>query len=246
MLLDNLTDWLENSSSTPVVLVDATVRNVTTQQEVHLYFSNKPYRTSDDIAIFNDIINNDVVLTESISEADSEISFGDIELLNYSAEFDALLDGTKYIWVNRPIVIYYGDSSWSSSYADLETNFVVIFKGNITGIDSKSVNTVNIKFTDKLEKLNYPISESKLGPYGTWGGTTASGTKQNEETSRPIIFGEVFNTAPLLIDPVADDGYALQYMFNCTNTNINSGILENGESEAILEIRDNGLKIYPE
>jgi hypothetical protein len=33
-------------------------------------------------------------------------------------------------------------------------------------------------------------------------------------------------------------------MFNCSNPNSPTGILENGIANQVLEIRDNGLKIY--
>ena len=92
----------------------------------------------------------------------------------------------------------------------------------IADIDSSAREFINIKVRDKLERLNTPLTESTLGTYGTW-----AGGQSNQDTIKPIIFGEVFNIEPLLIDPSQ-----IEYMFS------------NGSSELLIEIRDNGVPVY--
>ena len=52
---------------------------------------------------------------------------------------------------------------------------------------------------------------------------------QNADTIKPLVFGEVFNMSPLLIDPNNQGG---QYMVN------------DGAVNQVIEIRDNGIPIY--
>ncbi|HEY9704861.1 MAG TPA: hypothetical protein V6C58_20640, partial [Allocoleopsis sp.] len=92
----------------------------------------------------------------------------------------------------------------------------------IKDIDSKSRDTLNVKFRDKMERLNVAVTDEKLGTYGTW-----SGGQSNQEAVIPLVFGEVFNYEPLLIDPSQ-----LEYKFSL------------GQSEQLLEVRDNGVPIY--
>jgi len=151
------------------------------------------------------------------------MSFGDIEILNLNGELDDWLDNTKYIWVNRNIQIYYGDPSWvCTDLASVHTTFEKVFDGVVADIDSKSFDRLNIKIRDKLERLNTALTENKLGTYGTWG----SG-QTNQDTILPLVFGEVHNVQPLLIDPSQ-----LEYSVN------------DGSTERIIEIRDNGMPIY--
>jgi hypothetical protein len=91
---------------------------------------------------------------------------------------------------------------------------------------------------DKLERLNAPISENKLGVYATSSWGTAG--QKNQDQMRPIIFGEVFNVTPLLIDPITQE-----YMVTTGSATQLTGLTGEGDiCERIIEIRDNGIPIY--
>lgn len=232
--------WLESPASIRVTLVVATCFNVLTNTETSFYYSTGGYSTTDQIR-FNPIIVNQISLQERISdEGEGSMTFGDIELLNLNGELDTLLDVSKYRWPNRSIKIYWGDPGWASTLANIPNTFLTIFNGTIADIDSRAAGVVNIKIRDKLEKLNNSISENKIGTYGVW-----PGGQQNKDQLRPIVLGECFNITPILIDPAT-----LEYCFNTSNpeqvldglqTNV---FTNNGESESLIEIRDNGVPIY--
>lgn len=216
-------EWLEDPSSIKIILVVAQVYNVTTALTETLYWSNAGYTTTDGVYSFSAIIRRDVRLSETLSQdGTGAMTFGDLELNNPNGELDQYLDSTKYIWSNRSIKIYYGDPQWACSSTDIFTRFQLIFSGITDDVDSRARSTLNLKIRDKLEQLNTPVTEAKLGITGTW-----AGGQQNQDQIKPVIFGEVFNVTPLLIDPST-----LKYQFN------------NGVTEAVLEIRDNGNPIY--
>lgn len=238
-------NWLESPSAVRVILVVAKAYNITTSVEDSFYFSNNGYVTTDGYT-FDPVIANEITLQESISSgSETSMTFGDIELHNLNGELDQLLDITKYIWKNRSITIYYGDPGWKYSLSQIDINFLKIFDGVINDIDSRTTKTVNLKVRDKLERLNGPISENKIGTYGVW----AAG-QQNQDQLRPIVFGECFNISPILIDPST-----LEYCFSTSTANQATSTAPqppqniwkftgNGTSEELLEIRDNGVPIY--
>lgn len=216
--------WLESQTAIRGIFVEVTVRNVVTTTDITMYFSNVGYLTTDSLINYNPIIKGGVQFTESMSIDNSiGMSFGDIELNNPNGDLDDYLDSTKYIWVNKAIKVYLGDPFWTcANITAVHSNFELIFDGVVADIDAKSRESLNIKVRDKLERLNTVITEHTLGTYGTWG----SG-QTNQESIRPLIFGEVFNIEPLLIDPSV-----IEYMFN------------DGNSELVIEIRDNGVPLY--
>ena len=215
--------WLEDQDSIKIVLAVAQVYNVLTAQTDTLYWSNSAYVTSDGAITFSAAIRRDVSLSETLSQDGSgAMTWGDIELDNQNGELDTYLDTTKYVWNNRSLKLYYGDPQWVCSSADIFSRFQLIFNGLIDDVDSRNRSSLNLKIRDKLEQLNTPITEDKLGTTGTW-----NGGQQNQDAIKPIIFGESFNTTPLLIDPSQ-----LKYQVN------------NGVLESIIEIRDNGNPIY--
>jgi hypothetical protein len=216
--------WLEDEKSIYAVFAEIGVLDVVANTEIYVYLSTTGYVTSDSSLAFNPIITGKVGYSENLS-LDGGVSFsaGDLEILNTNGEYDDWLDKAKYIWVNRPITLYLGDPFYIvSNLATLKTDFITIFTGLIADIDSKNINTLNFKFRDKMERLNSPLTEDKLGTYGTW-----AYQQNNQDTIKPIVFGEVHNIEPLLIDPSM-----LEYMVNKGNT------------ESIIELRDNGVPIY--
>lgn len=216
--------WLEDYNAIRGILVEATVYDVVAGQNTTMYLSNVNYITEDSLVSFNPIIIGGINITESLSlSGDASMSFGDIELSNPNGEFDSWLDNTKYIWTNRAVKVYLGDPMWASaSITAVRSTFELVFSGIISDIDSSSRSSLNLKIRDKLEQLNTVITEHTIGEYPTW----ATG-QSNQETIRPLIFGEVFNITPVLVNPAY-----LEYMFN------------DGAAELIIEIRDNGVPIY--
>lgn len=232
--------WLEDPSAQRVILVDATVFDIVANQNINLYLSTGGYNTTDGLAAFLPIIANRLTLTESLSKDGDSVgfTFGDIEIHNLNGDMDKYLDNTKYIWSNKPIKIYFGDPGWTSTRANLSIEFLTIFDGVTDDIDSRTVRTINLKVRDKMEKLNAPVTENKLGTYAinSWG---VAGQK-NQDQLRPIIFGEVFNVTPLLIDPVT-----AEYMVTTGSASQLTGLTGEGNiCESIIEIRDNGVPIY--
>lgn len=219
--------WLEDPSAIRGIFAEVTVYNVVALSDVTIYLSTVGYITTSADVSYLPIIVGGIKFTETLAiDGQATLSFGDIELSNISGTYDSWLDPTKYIWNNRSIKIYLGDPQWvTANITAIRTDFELIFDGVVAGIDSRSSNRLNIKIRDKLERLNTPLTETKLGTYGTWG-TLGSG-QTNQDVTLPIVFGEVFNITPMLIDPAL-----LEYSFNL------------GESEQLIEIRDNGIPIY--
>lgn len=216
--------WLESATAIRGILVEVTVYDIGAVANTTLYLSNVGYITTDASISYDPIIKGGVQFTESLSvEGSTSLSFGDIELSNHNGDIDDWIDADQYIWVNKSIKIYLGDPFWvCANLAAVHSNFELIFDGVVADIDAKSRESLNIKVVDKLQRLNTVLTETTLGTYGTW-----NGGQTNQETIKPIIFGEVFNVEPLLIDPSN-----LDYMFN------------NGNSELLIEIRDNGVPLY--
>lgn len=223
--MSNVTQaWLADPTHILGLLVEITAKNVSTGTDTTFYLSNIGYTTTSADITYLPYLSGNIQTTESITiDGSLSMSFGDIQVANYNGDLDDWLDSTKYIWVNRPIQVYLGDPTWvTTNLADIHTQFEKVFDGIIEDVDSSARESINVKVRDKLNRLNYPISDNTLGTYGTW----ANG-QTNQDTIRPLVFGEVFNMSPILVDPAY-----LEYMFN------------DGATELGIEIRDNGVPIY--
>jgi hypothetical protein len=243
-------EWLEDPNRIPIVIIEVSIYNrlapiiysngnIGYGREETLLFSTHGFTTSSGSFTVLPLINEDIVLSETLNKTgSSQISFGDISLNNINGELDSYLDFSIYTWVNRSIKIYYGDLSWTQLLAttsDLPSIFLTVFNGIIGNLDSKNSKVLNITIRDKLIKLDTPISENKIGEYGAW-----LNGQSNQATLRPIVFGEVFNISPLIISAQFQD-----YMFSCSVPEQLNGVVQNGAAERVLEIRDNGYPIWP-
>ena len=191
------------------ILVEVVARVVST--ETTFYLSTKGYVTGSADTPANTTylpyIAGGVNVTEEITlDGSATMSYGDIELYNVDGSLDGWLD---YIWANRSVKIYYGAMGAARS------TFTILFDGIVSDIGSNSRDRLNIKIVDKLQRLNCPVSDTKLG------GSTA-----NADTVLPLVFGEVCNITPLLTNPAT-----LEYQ------------VHNGIIESIIEVRDNGVPI---
>ncbi len=193
----------------PCILVEviASIAGV----ETTLYLSTKGYVSgaADSPAniVYMPAIAGGVQVTEEISlDGSAAMSYGDIELYNVSGERDGWLD---YVWSNRSVKVFNGYLGAARS------SFTLLFNGVIDDIGSSTRDRINLKIRDKLQRLNCPVSDAKLG-----------GTKSNADTVLPLVFGEVCNITPLLTNPET-----LEYQ------------VHNGAIERIIEVRDNGVPI---
>lgn len=200
------TAWLDNPSAVRCILVECVAR--ISGIETTLYLSSRVYEDTVAQRVYQPrVIGNSVNITERISlDGSGSISFGDIEFQNSDGALDEWLG---YVWTNRVIAAYIGDVTW------LRADFRTIFNGITENLDSKNNQTLNAKVRDKLEQLNGPITDAKLG------GLTA-----NKDKLIPLTFGEVHNITPLLTNPAT-----LEYQFH------------DGNSERIIEVRDNGVPV---
>lgn len=213
--MSNLTQaWLEDQTSIRCLLVEITAKDITTNIETVFYLSNMGYTTSGTTATVTYLpyLTGSLQTTEALNiDGGLSMSFGDIEVANNNGELDTWLDSSKYVWANRSIQVYLGDPRWSAAtLTEVHTVFEKVFDGIVADIDSSSRESINIKVRDKLDRLNYAISDNKLGTYGSWG----SSGQSNQDSLRPLIFGEVNNISPLLISSYNRGG---EYLFNDTN-----------------------------
>lgn len=207
----DFTAWLQDTRAVRCVLVEA-VSSVN-GSNVTRYLSTKDY--TDNVAgrIYNPIVAaNSIQLIELMSvDGSPSMSFGDVELHNTDGAIDSWL---RDIWVNKAITILIGDVRW------LRADFTTIFSGTIEDIDSRSADSLNIKVRDKLQRLNTPISEVRLG-----------GVSVNKNELVPICFGECFNVKPLLSNPAT-----LEYV-------VHHGGLSSNTIEGLVEPRDSGVPV---
>lgn len=219
----NYQSWLEKQNIIRILLVQVDVLyNGSTSTQ---YFSTHGV-TVDGIQ-YPALMRTGFSLSESIGlDYTANISYGDIELINGNGELDSWLT-SAYVWVNKSVRVYVGELPAAGSISAL-TDYEQVFSGVVSDIDSKDRYTLNIKIRDKLEKLNTSISEALLGNYynGVDNVDTSVYINQNNNSIRPVCFGEVFNITPLLSDPVN-----LHYMINTV------------EVERIIEVRDNGVPV---
>lgn len=202
----NFTSWLTDTTAIRCILVEA-VSNISSVDTTH-YLSTKNYADEAAGRIYEPIVSaGSIQLIERMSiDSSPSMSFGDVEIYNIDGSLDSWLTD---IWTNKSITILVGDVRWARA------DFTTIFSGTIEDIDSRSASTLNIKVRDKLQRLNTPMTETKLG-----------GTTINKNELIPLCFGECFNVDPLLSNPAT-----LEYKVHPTAI------------ESIIEVRDNGVPV---
>lgn len=201
--------WLRNPAARRLVLIEVAARSGAT--EVTRFLSTGAYVTAPDDAppnlAYQSIVSTGMQFTEQLSlGGEASLSAGDIEIHNPSGIRDAWLND---VWMNRPILAWIGDPRWRRG------DFRMIFNGVVADIAPKGSDKLALKLRDKLQRLNTPVSEAKLG-----------GATPNKDAVLPLSFGEVHNITPLLADPAL-----LQYQ------------VHDGAIEGVIEVRDNGLPV---
>lgn len=203
------TAWLKSQTAIRCILVEVDVKvgaSVTTR-----FLSNQGYVTgaSDTPAntSYSPRIVGGIQISRKLSlDGNISMSFGDIELNNTDGSLDSWVED---FWANRSIRIYLGDVTW------VRSDFRQVFGGITTGIDTRKRDRINIKLSDKLQRLNNPVSEVKL-----------EGSTSRADELIPLLFGECHNIVPLLVDPA-----------------INEYQVHNGPIEGVFEVRDNGIPV---
>lgn len=201
--------WLQSPSAIRCVLVEADA--LAGGVETTRYLSSANYVTggadTPPNLAYLAAIGGGVSITEKLSiDGSASLSFGDIEINNTGGALDAWLDD---VWANRPVNVWCGDVRWPRA------DFRQIFAGTLAGIGSRDRNTLNLSLRDKLQRLNTPLSDAKLG-----------GATENKDRIKPLCFGECHNIEPLLIDPAL-----LTYQ------------VHDGAIERLIEVRDNGVPV---
>lgn len=169
---------------------------------------------------------NKLSIDESISlDYSPTINSGDIEINNSNGEYDHWINA---IWINKTVTIYVGEIlpvlNDQSLYLE---RYQQVFTGIVSDIDLKNRNVINLKIRDVLQEANTSISSEVLGNYYQ-GSIVPTSTYNNPYANnlKPVVYGEVNNITPLLIDPST-----LQYMVNRDSV------------ESIIEVRDNGVPV---
>ena len=201
-------EWLETPSAIRMVLIEVQV-NVA-GQEVTRYIASRPYLTGPLEVPANTeylpLATGGLAFTEQVSlTGEAGLSGGDIELDNADGALDSWLAD---VWRNRAIKVWSGDLRWARA------DFRLVFDGIIADVGSTDRNSINLALRDKLQRLDTPITEAKLG-----------GVSTNKDVTLPIPLGECHNVAPLLTNPAT-----LEYGFL-------------GAVESIFEVRTNGKPV---
>ncbi len=204
--------WLKDPKAIRTTLVEVVV-NVA-GSDITRYLSTRPYVTSPSDTPANQFYlpavatAGGVKFTESLSlDGDASLSAGDIEIHNFNGERDSWLND---VWDNRQVQAFIGDPRWPRA------DFRLIFNGLVATMGAPSSRAVlSLKIRDKLQQLNTPLIETKLG-----------GTTQNKDEILPLLFGEGHNITALFTNPTT-----LEYQVHAS------------ADEDIFEVRDNGLPV---
>jgi len=203
--------WLKSSAAYRVVLIEAAVQIGGVESVV--YLATKPFTTGPGDAPANTtylpIATVGRLFTERLLlDGEGGLSAGELELENVGGARDAWA-GPGYIWNNRSIKAYIGDVRWGRA------DFRMIFNGIVADIAPRGRQALALKLRDKMQRLNTPISEAKLG-----------GAGEQRDALLPIALGQAFNVTPLL-----------------TNAAILKYQVHAGPIHSIIEVRDNGAPV---
>ncbi len=149
--------WLADSAALPVVLLEAQV--MVGGVEITRYLSNAGYITgaTDTPAntAYQAIVTGGVKVTESISlSGAAAMAAGEVDIYNEDGSRDGWVND---LWTNRPLKAWIGDARWPRA------DFRLIFSGITAGIAYNGRNRLTLKLRDKLQQLNTPVTDVKLG-----------------------------------------------------------------------------------
>ncbi len=203
--------WLQSSAAYRCVLIEAAAR--VNGVETMIYMATRSFTTSPADSSANTqylpIATVGTLFTERLSlEGDGALSTGDLEIDNTAGVRDAWA-GAGYVWKNRTDRAFIGDIRWPRS------DYRMIFDGVAADLAPRGRQGLSLKLRDKLQRLNTPITEAKLG-----------GDTEQRDTLLPTALGQQFNVTPLLVN-----GAILKYQVHA------------GPIDKIIEVRDNGAPV---
>jgi hypothetical protein len=212
----DFTAWLSDPAVPRIVLLEVKVKS--NGQEITRYLSTGAFISSSTDSppdqYYEPILVGGLQFTEKLDiDGNGGLSGGDIDVANYGGERDVWLDD---IWDNRDIIAWIGDPRWNKS------DFQMIFNGVVATIDSKSKDTLTLQLRDKLQRLNSPVTDKKVG---------GTGTNKDEVVS--LTFGEAHNVTPTSVTDT-NAGTTGQYL---------TYKIHDGPVEDIIEVRDNGIPV---
>lgn len=226
-------EWLVSNTAIRGILVEASVLKVGDTSDTVRYLSSFGFTTSPyDIPAnteYEAIINGGIKFTEKLDiNGNPSLSGGDIEIYNPNGEYDSWLLDT---WTNRPINVFFGDPSWPRE------DFILVFSGVLSGIDSRSRTSINLQVKDKLQRLNTPVSELKYADVAPYPDSSNNSPIHDPldpldtvpDVYLPVLLGEAHNITPVLIDS--------SNLVYCINF---------GKIKGIIEVRDNGVPLSEE
>lgn len=203
-------DWLASPTALRTVLLEIGVNSG--GSETTRYIASRAYisASSDTPAntYYENRLSDSVQIQENLGmgNENATMSIGDIDLINNDGGIDSWLSD---VFTNRPISIYLGDVSWPKS------DFRLVYAGVMQPVDANDPTTITLRMSDKMQRLDSAMSETKLG-----------GSGPNADALTPLCFGECHNVTPLL-----------------TNEGTLEYTVHNGPIESIIEVRDNGIPV---
>ena len=205
---DQFLAWLQDPAAARMVLIEAQVNLAGV--EVTRYLASRLYTTGPADTPANveylPLATGGLAFTEQVSlTGEAGLSGGDIELDNADGALDGWLGD---VWTNRAIRVWSGDPAWPRG------QFRLVFDGIVADVAVSGRESISLVLRDKLQSLNTPITEAKLG-----------GATQNKDAVLPVPFGECHNVTPLATNPAT-----LEYGFL-------------GAVESIAEVRANGKPV---
>lgn len=219
----NFTDWL-SSYNGPRVLI-AQLQVLSGGSLVTRYVST--HTVTVDSVEYLPFIKGTLQINTAINlEFGASMSVGGLDLINSDKYIDSWLNDN---WVNKSCKVYVGPLPGSYTNQSLSNDYELVLDGVTEDIDSKSLNVLSLKLRDKLEKVNYPVTEAILGNYfhgSILADDSATYNNPAKTSIKPLVFGEVHNITPLSTDPTQ-----LEYM------------VSDGPVERIIEVLDNGVPV---
>lgn len=192
--VQDIKTWLDTPLSRKCLLADVgyysgdpTTAAYSSGFEQTMYLSTMAYNNSNQEYL--PILLGGLSFSESLStDLSISVSYGTIELENTGGSYDYFL---TYIWKRRPIKIYLGDISWA------KTDFVLIFDGLVDNLTTSGESRLQITLLNRLEQLNDVLNTRTIKDLS--GSYTAKTTGETDKLL-PLLFGEVFNLSPILVD----------------------------------------------
>jgi len=195
MVATTLQELVDNAYAEKSYLVELGPYNLSTSAVVNLYFSDRGFVTSPSESPANTLYDSRVMealnfqrsmFQEGRIGGRSVPGFGEIVLNNADGGLDAL---AGYAWDSRSVTIKVGEVG-----ANLSQHFT-IFQGVSKSVEFDDM-TLKIIIHDDQDLFTRTIPSAV---YAGTGGTEGSDVLKG--TPKPLVFGEVTNIAPILVDP---------------------------------------------